>query len=114
MSTVLRQNFTAVGTQIASSANAEVTTASNEVIAIDKCLVFNTNSTIETIKGYIETSGGSPGANDQVFEVSVPGGEHEDIIAALNITLGNSQSLFFLTTTASKVNLHLSGRRIVG
>ena len=112
MATIISESFVSVGTQIASSATAYATTTSVEKIIIDKALFFNTNSTVEVVKGYVETSGTTPGANDQVFEVSILAGEHLDCVEAANIRLDKSQSLLLLTTTASKVNLHLSGRRI--
>ncbi len=114
MATTTSESFVAVATQIASSATAYATTSADEKIIIDKMLVYNTNSGTEVIKGYIETAGGSPGADDQVFEVSVLTVADLDVTEAVNIRLGNSQSLFLLTTTAVKVNLHLSGRKIVG
>ncbi len=110
----ISESFAAVGTQIASSATAYATTGADEKIIIDLMEVFNTNTTTETIKGYIETAGGSPGADDQVFEDTVVTVVSKKIDGAVPIRLNNSQSLFLLTTTAVKVNLHLSGRRIVG
>lgn len=114
MVTTTRENFVAVSTQIANSATEYATAAATEKIIIDKMLVYNTNTTTEVIKGYVETTAGSPGADDQFFVVSVIAAGHLDIAEAVNITLGNSQGLFLLTTTSAKVNLHLSGRRIVG
>jgi len=114
MATITRENFVAVATQIAATATEYVTAAATEKVAIDKMIVYNTNTTTEVIKGYIETTAGSPGADDQVFEVSVPASSHLDVTEAVNLTLGNSQGLFLLTTTAVKVNLTIAGRRIVG
>ncbi len=114
MATTLRKSFVAVDTQIASSATAYVTTSATEVVTIDKMTVYNVNTTTEVIKIYIDTAGEAPAAANQYLEVSVAAATHLDITEAVNLTLGNTQSIFLLTTTASKVNLHISGRRIVG
>ena len=114
MATTRGESFAAKGTQIANTPTAYVTTASTERAIIDKMILFNTNTTTEVVKGYTETSGGSAGATDKAFEVSIAGGEGLDVQEAVNIRLNTSQRFFLETTTATKVNLHLSGRRIVG
>ena len=114
MATTTRESFVAVDTQIASSATEYVTTGATEVVAIDKCIIFNTNTTTEVVLGYIDGTGNTPAAANQYIKVSVAADTHLDLAEAINLTLGNSQGFFLVTTTAVKVNLHISGRRIVG
>lgn len=114
MAIVVRENFVAAGTQLASSATEYVTAGANDKVAIDKLLLHNTGGSSETVKGYVEAAGGSPGAADQAFETAVPAGATRDVGFGVNITLGNSQGLFLSATTATTVNVHISGRRIVG
>lgn len=114
MATTTRESFVAIDTQVASTLTEYVTTAATEVVAIDKLIVYNTNTTTEVVKVYIDGTGNTPAAANQYIVVSVAAATHLDLAEATNLTLGNSQGLFMITTVAVKVNLHIGGRRIVG
>lgn len=114
MATVTREHFTAVGTQMAATATAHASAGTGEVVAIDKVLVFNTGGATETLEFYLEATIGSPGSNDKIAEFAIGAGVHSDLTALANLTLDAGESFFGQTTTATTVNITVSGRRIVG
>jgi len=113
MATTTSESFVAASTQINSKIKEVVTTRKTEKIIFDKMILFNTNITTETIKVYIQTTRKSASIDNQVLLLTIPADNHLDVSEIVNIRLDGDQGLYFQATTAFKVNLHLSGRRIV-
>lgn len=112
MATITRDNFVAAGTQIASTATAYVTAATGETVAIDKVLLFNTTAGVIVVNFYVEASGATPAAADEIHRVSVPATESVDVTELANLTLDAGQALFAVAGSATSVNLYAAGRRI--
>jgi hypothetical protein len=101
------------GTQIAAAIGDLYTVLGGETVRIGKMTLHNTGATVEDVEIRILESGGATGDEFTLAEKSLAAGETWDVPYAAGHNLAAGDKIQGVTTTASTVNVFISGIRYV-
>lgn len=98
--------------QASSSGASEYQSAASTNTIIDKFTAFNTDAAEITLTVWLIPSGGSNDDTNKIVSQTVSAGTASDVTMLQNQILGPGDSIFVKASTASKLVVRASGRKV--